>query len=242
MITTSMLKNNFYPVEEVGRNFIKCVDETSKKIYYTYFLICDYQGHSPFVVSENIEDDNFAEFVLMASGCGGVSDLKKVELAQNPYGFSHVLLVPFQYHSELKGRLDAARETTTLCVPIFNSEFSGMETPEEFEKLRKNIVPTYNWKREITPKIALRFDNGKTKSGTGGGYVFARFDQILREVDNLLGVDDGFIEIINYNGDVVELIFFNGIEFSWIQSRDDAQSEQISKEAIRARLWAFLTQ
>lgn len=242
MITISKLRDNFYPVDEIGDGFVRCADELPETTYYTYFMICDPPGYHPFVVSENRIDDDFAGLVLTANACKGVSSLTKVELAQNSYGFSHVLFVPFQYHAELKGRLDSDRDMTTLCIPIFNSEFSGTETPEEFVRLRRNIVATSRWDRELTPKIALRFDNGKTKGGTRDGYVFSRFDQVLGEVDDLVGVSDGFIEVINYRGDVVEILFSKGIDFSWIRGRDDSRSERISKDAIRSRLWAFLTQ
>lgn len=242
MITVSKLTDNFYPVDELNGNVVRCGDELPETTIYTYFMICKTPAQSPLTVSDNKIDDDFASLVLNSRGCEGAIGLTKAELAQNDYGFTHVLYVPHQYHSELKGRLDADRDKTTLCIPIFKSEFSGTETLEEFTELRKYVVPTYRWDREVTPKISLRFDNTKTKSGTGDGYVYARFEQVLKEVENLVGDRDGFIEIINYNSDVAEIVFSKEEEFSWISNRDDASSESILIDAIRARLWTFLTQ
>ena len=242
MITISKLKDHFYPVEEIGENFVRCGDELPKETYHTYFMMSDRKEYASIVVSKNIIDDDFAKFLLMENGYKGTEVLDKVAIAQNKYGFSHILRIPFRYHSELKGRLDAERKLTTLCIPIFNSEFSGNETPEEFAELRKNIVPTSKWDREIAPKIALRFNNGKTKGGTGEGYVYARMDQVMREVENLVEVEDGFIEIKNYNNQVVEILFDKHDNFSWIIDRDDTKVEQVSKGEIQAKLLAFLTQ
>lgn len=242
MITISKLKDNFYPVDEIDGSVVRCGDELPKTTIHTYFMICNAPAHSPITVSDNKIDDEFAKLVLKSRGCEGAIGLTKAELAPNSYGFSHVLYVPPQYHSELKGRLDADRDKVTLCIPIFKSEFSGSETLEEFTELRKHVVPTYRWDREVTPKISLRFDNIKTKSGTGDGYVYARFEQVLKEVENLLGDRDGFIEILNYKNDVVEIVFSKEEEFSWIRNRDDAAGEPILIDAIRAKLWTFLTE
>lgn len=242
MITLSKLKDNFYPVDEIGDTFVRCGDELAKTTIYTYFMLCNAPANSPLTVSDNRIDDDFARLVLNARGCAGAIGLTKAELAPNAYGFTHVLYVPPTYHSELKGRLDADRDKITLCIPIFKSEFSGTETLEEFTELRKHVVPTYRWDREVTPKIALRFDNLKTKSGTGDDYVYTRFEPVLKEVENLLGDKDGFIEILNYKNEVVEIVFTQGEEFSWIQNRDDATGEAILIDDIRPRLWNFLTQ
>ena len=212
-----------------------------KKNFYSYFKICDGAEHSPFLISEDIVDDDFAKFILLTCGCRTVDKLTKESLKSNRFGFTHIMYVPHQYHFELKGRLDAERANTTLCVPIFNSEFSGSEQPEEFIELRRYFVQTWRWDRNVSPKITLRFDNAKTKSGTGNGYVFAKFDQVLKEIENLAGVSDGFVEIINHKNEVIEILFNRDDVFSWINNRDDSKSQQIQARLIPDRLWNFLT-
>jgi len=241
MITVSRLAEAFYPVDELSDGIVRCGDELPNKTFYTYFKICENDQYSPFIVSENCIDDDFAGEILQFCGCRSAVDFAKCQLSENRYGFTHLLYVPYQYHSELKGRLDSDRMNTILCIPIFNSEFSGDESPEEFIELRRTIVPTYRWDRDVSPKITFRFDNRKTKGGTGDGYVFARFDQVLREIDNLVGVTDGFIELINYKDDVVEILFHGGSVFTWIQNRNDSRAEQITQDSIHDRLWTFLT-
>jgi hypothetical protein len=241
MITISKLTNNFYPVEEVGNGIVRCADELPNKIIYTYFMLRSEGEKVPFVLSENVIDDDFAELVLASCGECNAAELEKVGLSKNRYGFTHFLRVPYTYHSELKGRLDLDRPSTTLCIPIFDAEFSGTETPDEFTDLRRNIVATSNWNREIAPKIVFRFENGNTKGGTGDGYVFTKFDKVLKEIKNLVGVSNGFLELINFNGSIIEIVASGSANFRWIPDRDDSRSEQISKDAIQDRLWHFLT-
>ena len=239
MLTIEALENNFYPVEALSDDIVRADDELPKTTFHNYFKLGD--GTSPFVVSENLVDDAFAALVLNQAGHKGVEVLTKAELKANPRGFTHVLYAPHQYHSELKGRLDAERPNTTLCIPIFNCEFSGLETPEEFYALRRSVVPTAQWDRRPAPKLSLRFDNPKTRGGTGDGYVFARLEQALQEVDNLVGVGQGFVEVLNYREEVVELVFAGDDDFTWIANRDDATSRRIARDAVREARWTFLT-
>lgn len=240
MITAEKLIANFYPVDRLSGGIYRCADEFPRKTIYSYFLLCDAPGFSPFVVIENDSDDDFARVVLDTIGCSTVTSLTKVTLEVNRHGFTHLLLVPDRYHAELKGRLDTDRPTTILCIPIFDSEFSGTETVEEFFELRRNVVPTYNLTRGVYPKITFRFDNPKTRGSTGDDYVFARFDLVTRELQNLIGVPNGFLEIINYHGSVVEVVFDRNDQFIWIPDRDDAKREQLFKDSVEVRLWAFL--
>jgi hypothetical protein len=64
---------------------------------------------------------------------------------------------------------------------------------------------------------------------------------VLDEIENLVGVSDGFIEIMNYKNEVVEILFNRDGVFSWINNRDDSKSQQIQAQLIRDRLWNFLT-
>lgn len=240
-ITFDKLVANFYPVDDLGDGLVRCSDELPRRTIHTYFKLPATDGFTPFVVSDDFVDDAFAATVLKTVGDLGVERLTKTKLPTNAYGFTHVLSAPRAYHAHLKGRLDAERARATLCVPIFESEFSGSETPETFGLLFGRVVPTSDWRRAPHPKIALRFDNTKTKGGTGDGYVLARFDLVLRETDNLLGVADGFIEILNHRDEVVELLFSQADMFTLIENRDDAAGVQISREALQEWLWVFLT-
>jgi hypothetical protein len=151
------------------------------------------------------------------------------------------VLAPREYHAELKGRLDAARANLVLCVPAFDNEFSGTETPQEFFILRREVVPTRLWQREIYPKIALRFDNPRTGGGTGDDYVLAKFDLVAREIDNMAGVPNGFIEILNVREEVIEVVFAQGDNFHVIPNRDDSQAATLPRSAVRDGVWRFLT-
>jgi hypothetical protein len=241
MIRAADLAAQFHPVDDLGQGLVRCGDELPKKTIHTYFLLDAGPGHCPFAVSDSRTDDAFARQLLQTCGDRAVTELTRIGLGHNAYGFTHLLCVPHTHHAELKGRLDAQRPRTTLCIPVFASEFSGKETAEQFATLRRDIVPSLQWDRSASPKISLRFDNPKTRGGTGEGYVFARFDMVVREIDNLRGVTDGFVEIVNHAGNSVEIVFSSAAEYCWIPDREDAQAQTLPRDALMDRLRPFLT-
>jgi hypothetical protein len=238
MINVAKLEDNFYPVV-VGGALVRAADELAENTIYSYFLL-DRAAVTPFVVSEDIVDDAFAHQVLDTAAGRNPDALEKIPLGENRYGFTHLLLAPPAYHSELKGRLDADREATVLVVPIFEAEFSGDETPAEFITLRREVVPANRWDRTIHPKIKMRFDNGNTGSSTGDDYVLVTFQQLMFEVGNLLGVTEGFVEVLNYRDDVIEVVFAEGELYSVIRDRDDDNAVYADFDETGDAIWAML--
>jgi hypothetical protein len=240
MISVGMLAENFYPVVISG-DLARCADELRDTIVYTYFLLPEREGGIvPFVISQEVVDDDFARQILIAAQGDKIPSIKKVPLGANARGYSHLILAPAHYHAELKGRLDEERSSTILAIPIFHSEFSGDETVEEFLTLRRHLVPTRQWGRTVHPKIRLRFDNKMTGGGTGANYVLVKFDQLESEIDNLTGVGDGFIEVVNYKGDVIELLSSGEATFSLIRDRNDGGATIVSKSEARRQIWETL--
>lgn len=241
MITPDLLAEHFYPVRELEDGLVRCDDELPKTIFHTYFLLGQRAATVPFVTSENLLDDAFAAQVLATVNGIRPTSLTKIAIGQNGYGFTHVLHVAPEFHSELKGRLDEERQDCVLCIPIFESEFSGSETVDEFVALRRRLVPTQHWARRPVPKIMLRFDNPKTKGGTtGAGYAPARFEQVFEEIAAMVGVPEGFIEILNFRGVAIELVFEQGQSFRLIEGRDDAAARQFSISDLEGRLRTFV--
>lgn len=240
VITPDLLAEHFYPVLELGDGLVRCDDELPKTIFHTYFLLGQTAAIVPFLTSENLLDDAFAAQVLATVNGTKPKSLTKIAIGQNGYSFTHVLHVAPEFHSELKGRLDEDRKDCVLCIPIFESEFSSSETVDEFVAMRRRLVATQDWVRRPAPKIMLRFDNPKTKGGTtGAGYVPAGFDQIFQEIAAMVGVQDGFIEILNFRGEVIELVFEQGQSFRIIQGRDDAAARLFSIPDLEGALRAF---
>src|SRR5262249_23332806 len=213
-------------VADLGRGQARGRDATRKATYYNYLEFAESpQGNDLLIVSQDLMDDEFATFVFSQlpseDRSTAVLRPKIRDVATNKYNFSALLLAPPDYHSEFKGRLDAKRDHLVLCIPIHRCEFSGDETVEEFYTLRRYIVPTLNWRREVCPKIILRFDNPKTQGGTIHDCgVFANYETVVREVDLLNGVPKGFIEIINYKKQVIEISSPKDGVFVLIRERD----------------------
>lgn len=245
MLTLNSIVNNFSDVVEIGNGIVRFTDKLPKVTYYYYIRFADEctNGHDLVMVSENIVNDEFASTILL--NCPQFSADSKLEmhpLALNVYGFSNLLLAPHNFHSYFKGRLDAEREKLLLCLPVHKSEFSGAESVEEFYLLRREIVETLNWDRKLTPKIILRFDNPKTRGGTSDEGAFVKYATVLHEIENIDGVVNGFLEILNYKSEVFEVLSPAVGQFVIIRNRDDSKREAVSKENLLAQLWQFLTE
>ena len=235
-------------VMDLGRGQARGRDATRKSTYYNYLEFAKSpQGNDLLIVSQDLMDDDFARFVFTqvpaADRSTALTRLRVRDMAKNKYNFSALLLAPPDYHSEFKGRLDAKRDHLVQCIPIHRCEFSGDESVDDFCVLRMEIVPTMNWEREVFPKIILRYDNPKTQGGTvHDSGVFAKYGTVLREVDLLDGVPKGFIEIINYKNQVVEILSPKEGVFVLIRERDDAARQPLDKATLLQKLQSFLAQ
>jgi len=235
-------------VMDLGRGLARGRDATRKATYYNYLEFAKSpQGNDLLIVSQDLMDDDFASFVFTQvpseDRSTALTRLGIRDMAKNKYDFSALLLAPPDYHSEFKGRLDAKRDHLVLCIPIHRCEFSGDEPVDDFCALRMKIVPTMNWQRKVCPKIILRYDNPKTQGGTVHDCgVFAKYATVLREVDLLSGVPKGFIEIINYKKQVIEILSPEEGAFVLVRDRDDATREPLDKPTLLQELQSFLVQ
>ncbi|WP_263227423.1 hypothetical protein [Pseudomonas alabamensis] len=174
------------------------------------------------VISEAIVDRAFAmDVIRQASGDFSQDRVSKFDLTANPYGFTQALVLPNTYHGAFKGRFDAKRERLYLCVPIHRCEFSGDESADEFKAMLERTVYPFRWNRPVSPKIRVYFDNPVTGAGTDEGGVLMTYSTVLSEIGNLNGVVNGFIEITNYAGDVIEVLSPGQDQFTLIRHRSD---------------------
>jgi len=236
------LVSNFAGAANVGRNVYRCEDVTAQSTHYYYLRSGSAAKDADILlVSENLQDDEFAMEVLASLPDRAVGAELAVELLQHRQrGFSHLLLAPPEYHRHFAGVLDAKRQNLTLCLPIHRCEFSGKESVEEFFHMRRHTVPTLDWTRGPFPKIALRFDNPRTGGGTGDAGVIVRFDVLAREIANLNAADKGFIECTNWSGRVIEVLPSQNDEYVLIEDRNDAKREKCNGEFLLKRIWDFL--
>ena len=137
----------------------------------------------------------------------------KIEnIAYKETEFNSMLFIPSQYHTSFSTFSDKLYQKTIDVFPIYGCEFSGDESPDIVKLLRQNIVSTVNWKREISPKIKLRYKNSKTKSETIGKKLYLeKWSILLHELNNLQGCTDSssFIEIENYKNEYIHISILN---------------------------------
>lgn len=161
------------------------------------------------------------------------------ELCSSERGFTHVIVVPSNFHGYLKGNDGVVRDDLFLCLPIFRCEFSGRETVEEFKELRLHYVPTLNWQRQPCPKLRVYFDNPKTGGGTDEAGTFLKWLDLLREIDALNGVSSGFIEVTNWSDEIIEIISPGEGEYVLIRDRKDEQPLPIKGLLDEVKIFAF---
>lgn len=207
MITYDDLVNKFgESVEELKRNLFKFKIELPKFTIFYYLLSSDDAGDI-LLSSKKNEDDDFAfRIYAQLSITETICALKKIDLDSNKYGFDSLLLIPSNYHNNLRGILDNKRDNLILCAPIFHYEFSGEESVDEFREMSTKKIFINEWTRKPVPKVFIRFDNPKTRAGTiGDKYVLTSDSYLMSEVYNLNGIENGFIDIRNYTDDVLNI-------------------------------------
>lgn len=243
MIELFDLQSNFLGVEDLGGGIFRCKDALPKTTiyYYTKIGVLAGEPNDYLVVSKNLADDNFAKLLLASVEMKGDElGLHIISSPPNKYGFTQIVVAPVEYHSYFKGRLDQKRSNLFLCTPSFTCEFSGKETVEEFSIIRRDIVPSLNWQREISPKALLYFDNPKTRAGSGARDVYVKQSVAQREIDLLSGVENGFIEISNYKGEVIEILSPNDMKYILINDRNDSTRRIVSRDELRRYVESFL--
>jgi len=235
------LVDNFSNVIDLKDGIYKCCEETGKSTYFYYVKLASGAKTKDYVlVSRNIEDDGFAQKALERVGESAVGDeIIVCPMPQNGYYFSSIILAPSTFHSYFKGILDKSREDLVLCLPIHRCEFSGRESAAEFIEMRRQI-PDLDWRRAVYPKIKLRFSNPVTQGGTGGSEVVVSYSILLDEIENLNGVSLGFVEIVNYKDEVLEIISPSSNVFVLIRNRDDNTRESVQKNAVFEFVQSFI--
>ncbi|UOD33112.1 hypothetical protein INH39_16595 [Massilia violaceinigra] len=243
MLNHNDIVANFSIAIDLEHGITRASEELPTTTYYNYFRFGDAstEGNDLLVISKNIADDDFASSILLNAPLLEAAHLQIHPLASNKYGFSHLILAPANFHSHFKGALDDKRDRLILCLPVHCSEFSGDESIDDFYFLRRKMVDTQNWQRTVAPKIFLHFDNPKTGGGTYGTGAFVNHAAVLREIDNLDGAANGFLEITNYRKKVIEILSPGMGQLILIRDRDDARREFVSKEDLVAIVWRFLT-
>jgi capsule polysaccharide export protein KpsC/LpsZ len=68
-----------------------------------------------------------------------------------------------------------------------------------------------------------------------------RTGDLLKEIDLLNGVSDGFIEVTNYKSKVVEILSLNMDTYTLIFDRNDATRQSIDRNNLIRFIEKFLT-
>ncbi|MBF7142726.1 MULTISPECIES: hypothetical protein [Pseudomonas] len=87
-----------------------------------------------------------------------------------------------------------------------------------------HTVPAFEWGRAAHPKLSVYFDNPKTGEGAPESGALMRYATLVAALRNLDGVTDGFVEIENFNSDILEILSpADGVYTVIYDRRDECQ-------------------
>lgn len=223
MISKTDLLGAFTTVEESGNGHYFFQHSLPKNVIQ--YCLKSLPDMDLVTVCDDVVDTDFATVVLNhAPPTLSLLQPTVFKIADNNYGFSYAMAVPGNYHSSLKGALDLNREKLYLCIPIHRCEFSGKESEAEFKEAMNRVVPVFKWKRDAHPKLKVYFDNPDSGAGTCEDGALLRYSVLLSEIQNLNGVVNGFVEITNYKGEVVEVLSPALDNFTLIRNRSEEEA------------------
>jgi hypothetical protein len=99
----------------------------------------------------------------------------------------------------LKGRL-------YQTYPLYECEFMPTDSIEDFRYRMTKFAQWADWSRTPQPALGLRLNFVKrgVRTTRGKGFIVAGIEETQRQVKNI-EKDPGFIEIMNYRGDILRL-------------------------------------
>lgn len=189
-------------------NLIKTELEIGSDIEYYYFsLEMSSSGSQFYIVSKNKEIDEYASIIYENLPSFSGNNLLKVSMNKSlEYPFDSLLFVPPHYHHLFEDDFDEEREDLIQLIPIFNCEFSGEETIEEFQELSWRYVKINNLARQASPKIKISMNNPKTNVKTGKEkFVLVSYTSLIVYIRDILGVDSAFLNLINYKDELIKV-------------------------------------
>ncbi|WP_237405590.1 hypothetical protein, partial [Pseudomonas syringae] len=220
MIEKQAMDKAFDHVTELSGNVYFAQNKT-KTHTYNYWLK-PAARKDLLVVAEDIIDDSFALDIIQSAPDRLSSTAPTVYTLPKPSRhFTHIIAVPSSYHRCLGGHDPINRDDVYLCVPFFRCEFSGDESELEFKAMMQRTVLIFKWQREPAPKLIVYFDNPVIGTGTLEDGVLMKLSTLLLEIKNLNGVTQGFIEVTNYKGEVIEVLSPEKDNYVLIRNRKD---------------------
>jgi hypothetical protein len=127
--------------------------------------------------------------------------------AHGDFKFDSIGMITSEAHTLFKRESPLLHPHTLVVYPMFRCEFSGKEDSETIVAMRRDFIATIDWKRPRRCKILARYRNSKTGTGTLDKHrVLENQETLFREIAELTPKEGSFIEIENYQGDVLEMI------------------------------------
>lgn len=153
------------------------------------------------------EDDEFVKSVFLDLDTiqRGTRPVTKIPLeCVNPYNFDSAVIVSKEYHGYLKGTFDSLRDKLHLCIPSYNCEFSGNESPEEFSfqfiyRLDRTL------RRPVCPKIRYKIVNPTAGIDSGETWLFGDLPALNAIVLGTSGIRDAKVIVENYMRETLEV-------------------------------------
>lgn len=157
----------------------------------------------------------------------------------NGYSFDSVVVLGPKANDLFKGFKEPLHGKCLELIPAFAGEFSGRETPEVVQLLRRKIVPTLDWKRGPSPQAWIRFDHPSTGvRSTGKKRAVTTGVEALSQINQLVSGTAGFVEVENALGQTVVVKRLDASEY---QMRAAGFERIVTTDDVESWFSSFLT-
>jgi hypothetical protein len=188
--------------------------EVQTPAYHFTTVVATLSGPNSFValVARNSFDPALAsavlQFVRNRSVVLGPNESVRIlpDFSHADYPFDCVLVVGPKAHVLFQNESAALHSQTLELIPIRHCEFSGDETPDLFQLIRRKFVSTLDWRRTPSPRIWMSFHDFSTGvRSTGQKPGLATAAQATHQIHQLIKDPRSWVEIANYLGQSIRL-------------------------------------
>lgn len=241
MINLNELEEYFGDVSLINNDIMKVDIGIGDRSEYYYFTANQTVFKKQFfLISENIEVDDYANFIFKKLELVNFDSFTKIKINEfQQYKFDNLLLVPSNYHHFFDDDFLEKRENLMMVIPIFDCEFSVHESIEDFNQIAFRNIKTKNFERVPSPKIKIKYNNPKTKVKTiNNKYTITGYESLVVYIADMYGVDDSFLNLLNYKNDEIKITSPSNENFYIIEF--NGEEKKYTKDNIYIFLDSFI--
>jgi hypothetical protein len=186
-------------------------DKTPVHTFTTVVIPLDHWGYGALMARDAYNPELAGDLIkFLRSNAHQVDLLTPARLVKGFHsagtGFDSVLLLGPTAHRLFQNVNARLHDLTLQAIPTYTGEFSGNEKAELIDLIRKDVVPTLDWKREPSPQVFLRFKDAVTGvRSTGKKPGLTTRETLLKLLKEMKPAEGSFAEVTNFRGETATL-------------------------------------